>query len=95
MLGDGSTAASGSGTANNFIARSFNTIQGQLALQIFDFAQTDKHKSFLSRTDVANLETAAQAGRWASTSAITSILIYVAADNFAAGSTFSLYGIEG
>jgi hypothetical protein len=66
-----------------------------MTLQVFDFATTDKHKSNLVRVDVASSETAALAGRWASTSAINTILIYTNATNFNAGSTFSLYGIEG
>jgi hypothetical protein len=65
-----------------------------LIMQVFDFAQTNKHKSILSRSDNASSATGAAACRWANTSAVTSIQLYVGG-TFAAGSTFSLYGLEG
>lgn len=63
-----------------------------LIMQVFDFAQTDKHKSILARSDYPASATGAASCRWASTSAVTSIQLYVGG-TFAAGSTFSLYGI--
>jgi hypothetical protein len=64
--------------------------------QIMDYSATDKHKTVLSRTNTKNAGTdyvEALASRYASTSAITSILYFPSADQFAAGSTFSLYGV--
>jgi hypothetical protein len=63
--------------------------------QIMDYSATDKHKSVLSRSNTptgSNSGVVAWAGRWANTSAITSILI--SDGNWAVGSTFYLYGIE-
>lgn len=64
--------------------------------QIMDYSATDKYKTILDR--VSNTGTyktvAGIAARWGSTSAITSIY-YGAGTNFAAGSTFSLFGIKG
>jgi hypothetical protein len=64
--------------------------------QIMDYSATDKHKTVLSRTRTRNVGTdyvEAVASRYASTSAITSIVYSPSANQFAAGSTFSLYGI--
>jgi hypothetical protein len=61
--------------------------------QISDFSATDKHKSFLIRGDRADSATSATAGRWASTSAITSILLYPGSGSYQAGGTFHLYQI--
>ena len=65
-------------------------------IDILDYAQTDKHKSLLSRfnsTDGGAV--VATAGRWASTSAINSLTFYMQdGDNFNIGGTFYLYGIE-
>jgi hypothetical protein len=74
------------------------TSRTQIIVQIMDYSATDKHKTTLSRSDNSAVVLAALAGRWASTSAITSITfrnndgesgLY----NYLAGSTFSLYGI--
>ena len=59
--------------------------------QILDYSQTDKHKSSLTRRNI-DAGTLMEAGRWANTSAITSIVLS-AAINLESGSTFSLYGI--
>jgi hypothetical protein len=97
MYGDGSAAASfssanraniqiavGSGTTTNAI----NTITS-----VLDYSATNKHKSTISKGDEPAF-TSAGAGRWANTAAITSFQVYTTTvNNFAIGSTFSLYGI--
>ena len=62
--------------------------------QISDFSATDKHKSVLSRSGNFASGVMAFAGRWANTSAITSLTMD-AWDNrrFAVGSTFHLFQI--
>ena len=66
----------------------------QTILQFFEYSQTNKQKGFLIRKDNPNTRgTYMLAGRYGTTSAITSITIYN--PTFIAGSTFSLYGIEG
>lgn len=63
-------------------------------IHIFDFAQTDKHKTSLHRTNMGSFPgTTLGVGRWASTSAITSIELTVPSISFASGSAFYLYGI--
>jgi hypothetical protein len=64
-------------------------------IEFMDYSATDKHKTILSRSNVANRGVGMYAGRWANTAAITSIqaLIEASAGQFAIGSSFHLYGI--
>jgi hypothetical protein len=71
------------------------TADNVITVSVFDFAQTNKHKSVLVRADRSAQATEMQAHRWGSTSAITSIDLFAGSGNLAAGSTFSLYGLEG
>jgi hypothetical protein len=71
-----------------------NTNNGVLIFQVMDYCATDKHKTALSRTNIARNFVAAHANRWASTTAVTSINVFGnRGSNLAAGSTFSLYGV--
>lgn len=97
MQGNGTTAISSSGT-NPFLetssASTTDTSKVLQITQIFDYAQTDKHKPVLSRANRADANGAiAYAQRWASTAAVTSLQVFTSTNNFAAGSTFYLYGI--
>jgi hypothetical protein len=67
----------------------------QFAINFMDYSASDKHKSFLVRWGIHSTAVSANIGRWASTSAITSLAITVEspAGVFAAGSTFFLYHI--
>lgn len=66
---------------------SFNGI-----VQLMDYSATDKHKTVISRTNSSNgLDM--NSGRWASTGAISTLLIYPATGNFEANSSFAVYGI--
>jgi hypothetical protein len=62
-----------------------------------DYSTTDKHKSVLVRENTAGSSTTlvvAKAGRWANTSAITSIYLFVSGGySFATGTTVALYGV--
>lgn len=64
-----------------------------LVTDFLDYQATDKHKNFLLRTNTASAGVTAMAARWANTAAITSLTIQVNTGTFAAGSTFSLYGV--
>lgn len=65
-------------------------------ISFMDYSATDKHKTFLTRAMGydAGLSTWANAGRWASTSAITTVKIYRDAGSWNSGSTFSLFGVN-
>jgi hypothetical protein len=69
-----------------------------LQMHVLDYSTTDKTKTALVRMSNATsgspvAEMSAQ--RWASTSAITSVVLTSNAGNFAIGSTFALYGVAG
>jgi len=73
-----------------------NTTRSMLRLSILDYSATDKHKSLLIRLDnaaTADVGTWMNASRWASTSAVTSFVIYPGSGSFTSGSTFALYGV--
>lgn len=100
MLGNGSSASSNSSsaTAAGLLIGGLEgvslteIINGEIS--IFDYSATDKHKSSLARYNYAGRETSSSAARWASTAAITSLLVRISpSGSFNAGTTFSLYGI--
>lgn len=90
----GATSASGSGTSIVCMGWSApeSTVRTLLTVDFLDSSATDKHKPVLLRSNHTN-EVDVVAARWASTSAITSIKLFPDSSTFAAGSTFSLYGI--
>lgn len=69
------------------------TESGLAIASIMDYSATDKHKSVLSRAGRAGEGVTMLAGRWANTSAITSVTVLTTSANFAVGSSFYLYGI--
>ena len=104
MMGqEGNTANSNSNTGSNavdvdFFGNLLTTADNIHQIQIMDYSATDKHKTTLIRqkfhgATATDIRVAALAARWADTSAITSISIFLNSGNIAAGSTFSLYGV--
>jgi hypothetical protein len=75
------------------IGTTFNPV---LTVSVMDYSTTDKFKSSLIRygnNDVSG--TVGASSMWPSTAAITSITFgFTGTDNFAAGSTFELFGIS-
>lgn len=94
MSGDGSSATSTSATGSARLDANNQTSGSRPAIliNIMDFSATDKHKSALVRINSTTDSVEATAFRFASTAAVTTVQL-VATTNFAAGSTFSLYGI--
>jgi hypothetical protein len=95
MNGNGSATASNSRTGQTgAFAGSIGTSDTNTIVQIMDYSATNKHKTLLTReNEPANL-VAARAARYASTSAITSVLVgNDAGQSFASGCTFNLYGV--
>jgi hypothetical protein len=91
MNGNGSTTASFSGSGSN-PAAIYDT-DGVFVHQIMDYSATDKHKTYLARSNTAGVVVIAGAARWANTAAITSVLAKPASASFASGTTLSLYGV--
>lgn len=93
MRGNGSTATSSKANAQTELFIGYNFNKGLYKISIMDYSATDKHKSTISRTDNAN-QTEAFAGRWAITSAVSSITFTLSGgESWTSGSTFYLYGI--
>jgi hypothetical protein len=101
MYGDGSAAGSNTGTNTGYFEGgrmgNSNASSGvtTTTLQFLDYAATDKQKTVLSRSANPYAITDAEAARWPSTSAITTLLLATLSGNFVAGSTFYLYGVLG
>lgn len=99
LEGNGSASAS-AWNGNNYGSFANNYIIGYdssgivIAMDILDYAATDKHKTILSRGGNINRTVNAVINRWPSTSAITSIQFRSDATNFTTGSTFALYGVS-
>ena len=98
MYGTGSAASSdlNSGFNQQTLTHQTNSISTSnfnlMKVEFQDYSATDKHKSYLIRSDESSFTTQALAGRWASTAALSSILLYGGGfTNFAIGSTFHLY----
>jgi hypothetical protein len=96
--GNGSTAVSARYTNNtgwegmNYqaaLSPIYNTITS-----FFNYANTSVNKTALTRYNGANVELSASANLWRNTAAITSITALIPSGTYAAGSTFTLYGIK-
>ena len=97
MQGSGSSATDFTRNVNGAaqIGWANNTNNSAVVTQFLDYSSTDKQKSILSRNNTETVRVTAHAIRWTNTAAITSLEIFVeAGGSLAAGSTFSLYGIE-
>jgi len=94
MNGDGTSATSSSANQNVIVGvGGTTTLKGLTIFQFMDYSATDKHKSVLSRANRTDAVANARATRWEDTSAVNSISIEPSSNNYAAGSTFHLYGI--
>lgn len=95
--GTGSSAVSYSVNYRASFASSFGygnpAPNWQLISHFLDYSATNKHKAILTRVDSPADRLGASAARWTNTSAITSITVQ-AGLSFAAGSTFSLFGVS-
>ena len=94
----GTTSGTASSVANQVGSFDFQGVSSQLdpttiRIQIMDYSATDKHTSILVRSDRASNNAYAGAGRYPQTTAISQIEFF-ATQNFAAGSTFRLLGVN-
>jgi hypothetical protein len=70
-----------------------STTLALFALDIFDYSQTNKRKVAISRSSSSGNAINSWIGTWHNTAAITSISVFPSAGSFAAGNTFTLYGV--
>jgi len=79
----------------NYWVEDIGTSNTIYQMQLFEYAQTNKHKSALYRVSAAATGVGNYFGRWADTSAVTSIAVGRAAGNtWRTGTTFALYGVS-
>jgi len=97
LQGAGTTAAANthSGTSMRLVGNGdiMTDFSFQAVINIFDYASTAVHKNVLSRTSSSN-GIDLTAGRWPSTSAITSVKLSPNTGTFEAGSKFQLWGLN-
>jgi hypothetical protein len=94
MQGEASGASSYSQTLAFTNANLMAGAQGLNTVQLMAYSATDKHKTILARANFATEQVRAAAARWASTSAITQVRLFMdSGRNFQIGTTLNLYGI--
>jgi hypothetical protein len=98
IYGDGSAAGSGrssSQTQMQMDSRSFPPASGfnNMIANFQNYSNTTTNKTVINRSNEASGGAEAFVNLWRNTAAITSIEVRIGSGNFAAGSTFSLYGI--
>lgn len=91
----GVVTSSGSNAAQIQLYAHLTTTRGVWVTNVMDYQQTDKHKSTIGHGGSAGaFGVAMSAGRWASTSAITSVTLFGGQGlEFASGATFTIFGI--
>lgn len=101
MTGNGSTASStsSSGSTAFYDALQLTNSSTSIGMAFFDYldySATDKHKTILIRAGnngTPGPGTEASTARWASTAAITSMVLTAPGATFSIGTTFALYGV--
>ena len=96
VVGNGSSATSGRNTNSSYAKICYCGTSGQPMMStadIMNYANTTTYKTALGRSSNAAGEVQQETNTWRNTASITSITILVGAGNFAAGSTFTLWGI--
>ena len=96
LTGNGSTATSARATGEAFayVCAVTTTYSTNGIVQIMNYANTNTYKTWLSRDTYPAGSVIQRVGLWRNTNAITSIVIgNDGGTSFAAGSTFTLYGI--
>lgn len=98
LYGDGTNAASTRQSSNaygygDYVGAIFTTNFNAEIVQFMNYSNTTTNKTFLSRANQADNGVDTIVNLWRSTAAINTIKLFPSAQNFAIGSTFSLYGI--
>jgi hypothetical protein len=98
LSGDGSSAASSRESNYSYITLDrysyFTTGQSNMIINLLNYSNTTTNKTVLVRGNNAGVGTSAVVGLWRSTTAISTVYMYLSGSTFASGSTASLYGIK-
>lgn len=100
LSGSGTAAASGRASSTAYVRAFANngqptSLSGTSLFNVFSYANTNVNKTSISRDGSASRGTEAIVGLWRSTSAITSLTLTNAGNQFLSGSTFRLWGVAG
>ncbi len=98
--GEAPSTTGGSVSTRTYLLSSITSVETSnptsSQFQVMDYTATNKHKTALIRINRHSGDTSMVAGRWPSSNAITSVRFYfTGTGQFAAGSTFNIYGIAG
>lgn len=96
ILGDGSSASSGrdTNTSTLTLAEFLTTSRSMITIQFQNYSNTTTYKTMIVRTSGAANKVEANVALWRSTSAINQIRLAVSSNNFASGTSVTLYGIK-
>jgi hypothetical protein len=99
LSGDGSITDSGRNTSQTYFrfdaySRVSSTGRNINIINFNNYSNSTTYKTFLARSNNSALGTDAVVGLWRSTSAITSIRVFMDTSTWISGSTFTLYGIK-
>ena len=100
LYGDGSSAASGSllyTYGYGFLSSGSTNIFGGAVIDILDYANTNKYKTYRSLTGADQNGSGyieLLSGAWRNTTAVTSITLAPITGNFSQYSSFALYGVK-
>lgn len=98
IYGNGGSSSSSRtlGSTGGYISTSagIGSNRGDSLTTIFDYSATDKHKTWISKTDNADNGVELMYGSWNSTSAITTIQVGNVNWWWADGGTVALYGVS-
>lgn len=76
------------------VGAEMSTTQSNYVIHLLGYSATDKWKTVLSRGSSTDYGTNAVVTQWGSLSAITEVRLFTSSSTFAAGCSFSLYGIR-
>jgi len=94
LFGDGSSAGSNRATSQTNTVGSYSgTDQSTNIHQVMNYSNTTTNKTVLSRNNGGGF-VSARVALWRNTSAITSVTAITSSNQFASGSTFTLYGVK-
>ena len=94
LQGDGSSPASARESSQTVMyIGNVTTARTNVTVHFQNYANTTTNKTVLSRYNAPDTVVGTAVGLWRSTAAVTSFVFTLNADNFASGSTFTLYGI--
>lgn len=91
--GSSSTGAVNALLSSWYYGNNVYTNPNIITWNFMDYSATDKQKTVIVRTNLQEYGVSAMVNRWANIAAITSMVITPGSGTWAAGSTFSLYGI--